>query len=73
MNIETQLRIKNNPNNTKFLRENSYWYKYLNRSKYYIKDFENAMKEKYKLTTKDKMEKMVDSLDTISKVLDILS
>ncbi len=73
MNIETQLRIKNNPNNTKFLRENSYWYKYLNRSRYYIKDFENAMKEKYKLTTKDKMEKIVDSLDTISKVLDILS
>lgn len=73
MNIETQLRIKNNYNNQKFLKEHSYWYKYLNRSGYYVKDFENDMKEKYKLTTKDRMEKMADSLDTVSKVLDILS
>ena len=73
MNIETLNRIRQNPNNIKFLRENSYWYKYLNRNPLYIKEFENQMKKEYKLTTEDKINKMVDRLDMVSKIMDILN
>lgn len=73
MNLYTQYRIRNNSNNLRYLRENSNWYKYLNRNSSYIKPFEEEMKQRYKLTTKDKVDKLVDSLDTISQLLDILS
>jgi len=73
MNIETQNRIINNPNDLKFLRENSLWYKYLNRNKYYIKQFEEEMKSIYKLKTEDKVNKFAQSVDMISKVIDILN
>ena len=32
MNLETQFKIKNNPMLQKYIRENSYWYKILNRN-----------------------------------------
>ena len=32
MNLSTQFKIKNNPLLQKYIRENSYWYKYLNRN-----------------------------------------
>lgn len=73
MQINVKLKIKQNPNNTKFLKENSYWYKYLNRNQTYYRDFENAMKTKYKLTPEDRMNKMRESIDTLSKIIDILS
>lgn len=73
MNLEVQYRIKNNPNDLRFLRENSNWYKYLNRNKNYLKNFEEEMKKNYKLTTKDRMNKLANSLDTVSKIMDILN
>ena len=73
MNLLVQYKLKSNPTYLKFLRENSNWYKYLNRNSSYIKLFEQEMKQKYKLTTKDKVDKLVDSLDTVSQLLDILS
>ena len=73
MNLLVQYKLKSNPTYLKFLRENSNWYKYLNRNSSYIKSFEQEMRQKYKLTTKDKVDKLVDSLDTVSQLLDILS
>ena len=73
MNIEVRYKIRSNPNSMRYLKENSYWYKYLNRNKLYLKDFENEMKEKYKLTVKDRVDKVKDNLDTISKIMDILN
>ena len=54
MDIKTQLIVRSNPNIYRFLREESYWYKYLNRNPESIKDLEKRMKNKYKLTTEDK-------------------
>ena len=73
MKIDIKLKIKQNPNNSKFLKENSYWYKYLNRNQIYYRDFENAMKVRYKLTPEDRMSKMREGIDTLSKIIDILS
>ena len=73
MQLETQIIIKNNPIFEKFLRENSYWYKYLNRNKKNIKNFEEDLKKKYKLTTEDKINDMKDKIESLSKIMDILN
>ena len=61
MDLATQFAIKNNPNLYRFLRENSYWYKYLNRSPGYLKEVEEEMKSRYKLRAEDKMEKIIQA------------
>ena len=49
MNLDLQFKIKNDPNMTRYLRENSNWYKYLNRNPDYLSAFNEEMKEKYLL------------------------
>ena len=73
MNLILQYKIKQNPNYQKFLRENSNWYKYLNRSSYYLTEFEKEMKVTYKMTTKDKLDRLSNNLDRISQIIDIFS
>lgn len=73
MQVALQYKINQNPLYKKFLSENSYWYKYLNRSALYFPEFLKDMKEKYKLTTEDKLKKMSDNLDTISQIINILN
>ena len=72
MQIETQIRIRSNPNLYRYLRENSYWYKYLNRSPNTLKALEQEMKERYKLQTKDKMENVANSIKLIQSFLEIM-
>ena len=72
MKIETYLNINKDPKQIKFLREYSYWYKYLNRSDKYYKDFLNDMKEKYKLTTSDKLSKMINDINMVKSILEVL-
>ena len=38
MNIKTQIQVRSNPNIYRYLREYSYWYKYLNRNPESIKE-----------------------------------
>ena len=73
MNLNLQYRIKSNPNYIRFLRENSSWYKYLNRSPNYFAQFENEMKVKYKLTSKDKLDRFSENIDRVSQLIDIFS
>lgn len=54
-----------------FLRENSNYYKELNRDHKYYDTFKKEMKEKYKLRVIDKVDNVVDSIDLISKFMDI--
>ena len=72
MNLNLQYRINQDPKQKKFLRENSFWYKYLNRSEIYYKDFINDMKDKYKLKPTDKINKMIDSINMVNSFLDVL-
>ena len=72
MNVEIQYRLRSNPNDIKYLREKSYWYKFLNRNKNYFKHFEEEMKKEYKLTSEDKINKMANSINMLSKFIDIL-
>lgn len=72
MDIPTQILIRNNPNIYQFLRENSYWYKYLNRNPSSIKELEKRMKEKYKLTTEARLEKLNERMGLIHSFMDMM-
>lgn len=72
MNLNLQYRIKQDQRQLQFLRENSYWYKYLNRSEQYYKDFINDMKDKYKLKPTDRINKMIENIEMFSTFLDVL-
>ena len=72
MNIKTQLMIRSNPNIYRYLRENSYWYKFLNRDSSSIKNLELEMKNRYKLTTKDRLEKINNSMSIIHSFMYVL-
>lgn len=72
MNMGSIIKINNNPIQKQFLRENSYWYKYLNRNSKYYQNFLNDMKIKYKMTTTDKINKAIDSINMLSNFLEVL-
>ena len=72
MSLDLILKINSDPIQKQFLRENSYWYKYLNRSNTYYKDFINDMKKKYKLTTQDKINKVINNINMVNTFLDVL-
>lgn len=73
MSLENQFYLKNNLNLTKFLHENPKFYKLINRDPQFIYQLEKIMKEKYKLTYKDKMDKFKDKLDMLATFIDILN
>lgn len=72
MSIDIVLKINNDPIQKQFLREHSYWYKYLNRNPNYYKDFINDMKNKYKLTPHDKINKVINNINMINTFLEVL-
>ena len=72
MQLDLQYRIKQDEKQIMFLRENSYWYKYLNRNNKYYKEFIDDMKDKYKLKPTDKINKMMDNINMVRTFLDVL-
>lgn len=73
MNVNTQVSLKSDVNYLRFLRENSYFYKYLNRNSSYFPSFKEEMKVKYKLTPVDKIDKFRKNIDKVSQLIDIFS
>lgn len=72
MNLDTQFKLKNNPLYLKYLRENSYWYKMLNREPNNLKFFEEEVKTNYKLRPEDRMNKVLDYIEMIEMVMSTL-
>ena len=68
-----KLRIDENPNLKQYLREHSYWYKYLDRNPQSIFEMEREMKALYHLTAEDKLRKLSNQLDLITTFLDVLN
>ncbi len=73
MRFDIQLKLKENPLYIKFIRENSYWYKTLNRNPDMFNNMVSEMKEKYKIRTTDKINNIVDGVDLITKFLKVTS
>ena len=72
MQLNVKIAILQNPDLKRYLKENSYWYKYLNRDPSYLKIMTEEMKKKYKLTPSDKLEKIKNNINIASEVLKIL-
>lgn len=72
MAYDVWYRINSDINLKRFIRENSYWYKELNRNPNNFKYFVNEMKIKYKLTVTDKINRTIDNINMVSSFLDVL-
>ncbi len=72
MSINIQYILNNNIYLKKFLRENSFYYKNLIRNPFFINELNNIMKEKYKLTFPDKLEKLKNDIQMVNSIMDIL-
>ncbi len=69
MTLETQFRLKSNPNYIKHLRENAYWYKYLNRDPNAFTQFEEEAKERFGLRPQDRINRMLDTIEMFSALV----
>ncbi len=69
MVLDLQYKLKSNPNYIKYLRENSHWYKTLNRNPSSFNMFEEEVKTNYKLRPTDKLSKALDTFDMIQTVI----
>lgn len=72
MTYDIQNKIQGDINLKRFIRENSYWYKELNRNSDSFRYFVEDMKVKYKLTTSDKINRTIDGISMIQSFLDVL-
>lgn len=73
MTLDTQFKIKSNPLYTKFLHENSYWYKILNRNPNMFNSFVEEVKTVYGLRPVDKINKTLSTLEMISSIMSTLN
>ncbi|MDD3821699.1 MAG: YlbE-like family protein [Bacilli bacterium] len=73
MNLDIQFKIKANPNYQRYLRENSHWYKILNRHPEQFNYFAEEMKERYKLRTTDKIDDFLEKIKLVRKFMNIIS
>ena len=69
MTLELQFKIKNNPDYLRYIRENSYWYKILNRNPLMFKTFEEEVKKEYHLRTSDKISRALSTIELLSNVV----
>ncbi len=68
MNYLVYKKIIETPYALKYLRENSYWYKKLNRNPELIDKMIDEMKEKYELKFSNKVEKIINTVDLVTKI-----
>ena len=73
MNLNIQFQLKANPNYQRYLRENSYWYKVLNRNPELFSSFIEQMKETYKLTMTDRFTDVLDRINLINNFIRIIN
>lgn len=69
---ELIIKISNDVNLHEYLKNNSYWYKFLNRDKNNFKSFYNAYKLNDRAEKMQKASGVVDTLDTVNSILKIL-
>ena len=72
MQLNVQNALMQDAKMHSFLRENSQWYKYLNRSSSNYDTFIKAMKKQYRLNPTDKISDAIDNIDLISSVIQTL-
>lgn len=72
MKLETIFKINSDPNLKRYLHENSYWYKILNRNPELIKEMTEEMKKSYKLTFGDKIDDLNSKMNLVKAFMDTM-
>lgn len=72
MTIEIQLKINSDQRLKTFIRAYPYWYKLLNRNPLVYNEFIKDMKEKYKITTTDRLNKTLNNISMLQTFLEVL-
>ncbi len=72
MTLDTQFKLKSNPLFIRYLHENSYWYKILNRNPDKINDFIEEVRINYRLRPSDKIDKALSTFSMISNIISSL-
>lgn len=72
MQLFLQMAFRENVKSYNQLKDNSFYFKDLNRGTIDYKRFNEDMRVKYKERTTDKLNSVVENMDLISSVLDIL-
>ena len=72
MNLDIQFKLKNNPLYIKYLRDNSYWYKILNREPDSFENFEEEVKINYKLRPSDRINQVLDYIEMFETIMSTL-
>ena len=72
MTLDIQFKIKNNNNYQRYIRENSYWYKILNRNHFMFKQFEEEVTEAYHLRANDRISRTLNAIELIQNVVSTL-
>ena len=72
MTVELQLKINADPRLKLFIRQYPNWYKLLNRNPMLYNQFVKDMKEKYKITTTDKLNKTLNNISMLQTFIEVL-
>ena len=72
MTLEVQFKLKSNPLFIKYLHENSYWYKILNREPDMFNEFVNEVKKNYKLRPTDRINEALNTFEMITSIFGAL-
>ena len=69
MILDIQIKLKNNLYYQRYIRENSYWYKLLNRNPRLFKQFEEEVKKTYHLRTSDRINHALDMIELVENLV----
>ncbi len=72
MEIDLQMKLRENSKYFNYLKENSYYIKELNRGTLDYKTFLKDMKIRYKERTSDKISSFIDNIEIVSEVINTL-
>ena len=72
MKLDVQFKLKGNPLFIKYLHENSYWYKILNRDPDMFNEFVNEVKKNYKLRPTDRISEAINTFEMLTSIFSSL-
>lgn len=72
MTTDVQIKISSDPRLVSFIRQYPIWYKRLNRNPLLFREFNEDMKDKFKIRPSDKLNKTLDNISMIQAFLDVL-
>ena len=72
MTTDVQIKISSDPRLVSFIRQYPIWYKRLNRNPLLFREFNEDMKDKFKIRPSDKLNKTLENISMIQAFLDVL-